>query len=112
MYGLLVVPDKPDADGSLNIGNQVTNDLKVVVKMARLVGVHVSPTVISTASWPTTSARAGPPTSGSTGCPRTWCEAVPGRQVHRRTPPWLPPASVPIYVLGCVVDLAMRWDVR
>lgn len=46
IYGLLVVADKPAADGSLNIGNQVTNDLKVLIKTARLVGVHVSPTVI------------------------------------------------------------------
>lgn len=33
-------------DGSLNIGNAVTSDLKVTIKMARLVGVHVSPTAI------------------------------------------------------------------
>lgn len=46
VYKLLEVPDKPAADGSLNVGNGVTNDLKVLVKMARLVGVHVSPTVI------------------------------------------------------------------
>lgn len=43
---LLLVPDKPTAEGYLNIGNAVTDDLKVLVKMARLVGVHVSPTVI------------------------------------------------------------------
>lgn len=43
---LLVVSDTAGADGSLNIGNKVTDDLKVLVKMARLVGVHVSPTVI------------------------------------------------------------------
>jgi len=47
VYALLEVGDKPAPDGSLNIGNQVTNDLKVLVKMARLVGVHVSPTVIT-----------------------------------------------------------------
>lgn len=46
VFRLLEVSDKPAADGGLNIGNKVTNDLKVVVKMARLVGVHVSPTVI------------------------------------------------------------------
>lgn len=45
VYRLLEVPDKPVGD-SLNVGNAVTDDLKVVVKMARLVGVHVSPTVI------------------------------------------------------------------
>jgi hypothetical protein len=46
VFGLLEIPDKPAADGGLNVGNAVTNDLKVVIKMARLVGVHVSPTVI------------------------------------------------------------------
>ncbi|CAJ2500211.1 Uu.00g030640.m01.CDS01 [Anthostomella pinea] len=46
MYGLLAIPDHAAEDGSLNVGNGVTNDLKVMVKMARLVGVHVSPTVI------------------------------------------------------------------
>ncbi|KAI1322407.1 hypothetical protein F5Y16DRAFT_386655 [Xylariaceae sp. FL0255] len=46
VYDRLAIPDKPAEDGSLNIGNKVTNDLKVLVKMARLVGVHVSPTVI------------------------------------------------------------------
>ena len=43
---MLMVSDKPGPDGSLNTGNAVTDDLKVLVKMARLVGVHVSPTVI------------------------------------------------------------------
>jgi len=43
---LLKVNDKPAEDGSLNIGNGVTNDLKLLVKAARLTGVHVSPTVI------------------------------------------------------------------
>lgn len=46
VYELLAIPDKAAEDGSLNIGNKVTNDLKVVIKTARLVGVHVSPTVI------------------------------------------------------------------
>lgn len=46
LYGLLAISDKAGDDGSLNSGNGVTNDLKVVIKMARLVGVHVSPTVI------------------------------------------------------------------
>jgi protein-disulfide isomerase len=45
VYKLLEIPDKPAEDGSLNVGNKVTDDLKVLVKMARLVGVHVSPTV-------------------------------------------------------------------
>lgn len=50
MYGMLAIDDTPvnpeDSHGSLNAGNAVTNDFKVLVKMARLVGVHVSPTVI------------------------------------------------------------------
>ncbi|KAI0505792.1 thioredoxin-like protein [Xylaria bambusicola] len=46
VYDRLVIPDKAADDGSLNIGNKVTNDLKIFVKTARLVGVHVSPTVI------------------------------------------------------------------
>jgi hypothetical protein len=46
VYGLLAVPDKPGADGSLNNGNAVTNDLKIAIKMARLVSIHVSPTVL------------------------------------------------------------------
>jgi hypothetical protein len=45
MMEMLTVPDKP-VDGSLNMGNKVTNDMKVLVKMARLVGIHVSPTVV------------------------------------------------------------------
>jgi protein-disulfide isomerase len=35
---------------SLNSGNQVTNDLKLLIKAGRLVGVHVSPTVLFNAS--------------------------------------------------------------
>ncbi|KAF3764372.1 hypothetical protein M406DRAFT_322579, partial [Cryphonectria parasitica EP155] len=46
LYSLLAIPEKAAEGGSLNIGNQVTNDLKIVIKTARLVGVHVSPTVI------------------------------------------------------------------
>lgn len=45
MYDLLKISDKPAEDGSLNTGNGVTNDLKVLVKMNRLTGVHVTPTV-------------------------------------------------------------------
>lgn len=33
MYDLLKVPDKPSPDGSLNVGNGVTNDLKVLIKV-------------------------------------------------------------------------------
>jgi len=43
---LLWIDDKPAKDGSLNIGNGVTNDLKVLVKMNRMQGVHVTPTVV------------------------------------------------------------------
>ncbi|KAI1358986.1 thioredoxin-like protein [Xylaria arbuscula] len=46
VYTHLAIPDTAADDGSLNIGNKVTTDLKVLVKTARLVGVHVSPTVI------------------------------------------------------------------
>ncbi|KAG2415749.1 hypothetical protein HFD88_006940 [Aspergillus terreus] len=42
---MLIVSDKPSADGQLNTGNQVTNDVKLMVKADRVVGVHVSPTV-------------------------------------------------------------------
>lgn len=33
MYKLLEIPDKPGEDGSLNSGNGVTDDLKVLVKV-------------------------------------------------------------------------------
>jgi protein-disulfide isomerase len=46
VYDLLVISDKPGPDGSLNSGNKVTNDFKVLIKMARLVGIHVSPTAV------------------------------------------------------------------
>lgn len=46
VYGLLEISDKPGEDGSLNTGNGVTNDVKLQVKANRLVGVHVSPTVV------------------------------------------------------------------
>jgi hypothetical protein len=46
MLKLLLISDKPSEDGSLNTGNAVTNDLKVLVKMNRLVGIHVTPTVV------------------------------------------------------------------
>ena len=45
MMGLLRVSDEPAADGSLNSGNGVTDDVKGIVKAARVIGVHVSPTV-------------------------------------------------------------------
>lgn len=46
IYELLHISDKPASDGSLNTGNGVTNDLKVLVKMNRMQGVHVTPTVV------------------------------------------------------------------
>lgn len=46
MYGLLKVESKAGKDGELNIGNKATNDLKLLIKAARLTGVHVSPTVV------------------------------------------------------------------
>ncbi|CEI41171.1 hypothetical protein FVEN_g3510 [Fusarium venenatum] len=46
VYELLVIPDKAGDDGALNAGNQVTNDLKVITKMNRLIGVHITPTAV------------------------------------------------------------------
>ncbi|KAJ4372512.1 hypothetical protein N0V83_004286 [Neocucurbitaria cava] len=46
VYGLLEIGDKPGEDGGLNTGNGVTDDVKVQVKQNRLVGVHVTPTVV------------------------------------------------------------------
>ncbi|RMZ83429.1 hypothetical protein DV737_g1592, partial [Chaetothyriales sp. CBS 132003] len=43
---LLKVSDKPGEDGALNTGNETTNDVKLMVKMNRLTGVHVTPTVV------------------------------------------------------------------
>ncbi|KAK4994106.1 hypothetical protein LTR66_005791 [Elasticomyces elasticus] len=43
---LLEIPDKPGDDGSMNSGNGVTDDIKQMVKANRLVGVHVTPTVL------------------------------------------------------------------
>lgn len=42
---LLLVSDKPGADGSLNIGNGVTNDIKKMTRANRVIGAHVTPTV-------------------------------------------------------------------
>ena len=36
LFGLLHVSDKPGSDGSLNVGNEVTNDLKVLIKVESL----------------------------------------------------------------------------
>ncbi len=46
LLDLLQVSDKPGEDGSLNVGNKVTNDVKLMVKANRRVGVHVTPTVL------------------------------------------------------------------
>jgi protein-disulfide isomerase len=46
VYELLEISDKPAADGGLNTGNKVTDDLKVQVKANRMTGVHVTPTVV------------------------------------------------------------------
>ena len=46
IYSLLEVSAKPGEDGSLNIGNGVTDDIKQMVKANRLTGVHVTPTVL------------------------------------------------------------------
>lgn len=64
ILGLLTIKDKPDENGQLNTGNQVTNDLKLIIRVSvhgksvtcdrigvsnfvqldRVIGVHVSPT--------------------------------------------------------------------
>ncbi|CAI6331497.1 unnamed protein product [Periconia digitata] len=46
VYELLAISERPGADGSLNAGNGVTADVKVQVRANRLVGVHVTPTVV------------------------------------------------------------------
>ncbi|KAF2203739.1 hypothetical protein GQ43DRAFT_410933 [Delitschia confertaspora ATCC 74209] len=46
VYKILEISDKPKEDGSLNSGNGVTDDVKRMVRMNRLVGVHVTPTVV------------------------------------------------------------------
>ncbi len=43
---LLTVSDQPGEDGALNMGNEVTNDVKLMVKANRVTGVHVTPTVM------------------------------------------------------------------
>jgi len=45
-YGLLEISDKPGEGGSLNTGNKVTDDVKLMVKANRRTGVHVTPTVL------------------------------------------------------------------
>jgi len=43
---MLTVSDKPGEDGSLNTGNEVTNDIKLMTKAARFCSIHVTPTVV------------------------------------------------------------------
>ncbi|KAM3451128.1 hypothetical protein MY3296_005500 [Beauveria thailandica] len=47
VYELLAIPEKAESEDRLNVGNGVTNDLKLVTKMNRLIGVHVTPTGVS-----------------------------------------------------------------
>ncbi|EME44109.1 hypothetical protein DOTSEDRAFT_71792 [Dothistroma septosporum NZE10] len=46
IYSKLEISTKPGKDGSLNVGNGVTDDLKPLVKHNRLQGIHVTPTVL------------------------------------------------------------------
>lgn len=46
LYELLVVGEKAGERGALNIGNKVTDDLKLLIKLGRQTGIHVSPTVL------------------------------------------------------------------
>ncbi|KFY13692.1 hypothetical protein V491_06320 [Pseudogymnoascus sp. VKM F-3775] len=46
LYKLLVVGEKAGEGGALNIGNKVTDDLKLLIKLGRQTGTHVSPTVL------------------------------------------------------------------
>lgn len=45
VFSLLKISEKAADDGSLNIGNQVTDDIKWMVKANRVIGAHVTPTV-------------------------------------------------------------------
>ncbi|KAI9044640.1 DsbA family protein [Aspergillus affinis] len=45
VLGLLTIRETPATQGQLNVGNGVTNDIKLMIKSDRVVGVHVSPTV-------------------------------------------------------------------
>ncbi|KAF6233475.1 hypothetical protein HO173_008407 [Letharia columbiana] len=46
VFELLEISDKPGEGGSLNVGNKVTDDVKLMVKANRRVGVHVTPTIL------------------------------------------------------------------
>ena len=43
---MLKIFDEQDNHGNVNTGNRVTNDLIVLVKMNRMQGIHVTPTVV------------------------------------------------------------------
>ncbi len=45
VYEMLEVGDKAGKDEGLNIGNRVTDDVKLMVKANRVIGAHVTPTV-------------------------------------------------------------------
>ncbi|KAJ5358578.1 uncharacterized protein N7496_010991 [Penicillium cataractarum] len=45
ILALLVIPETPASPDALNVGNQVTNDIKWMTKANRVIGVHVTPTV-------------------------------------------------------------------
>lgn len=47
MYDLLRVSDKPGPDGSKNIGNEVTNDLKVLIKVRTVLPLAKPPLTLS-----------------------------------------------------------------
>jgi hypothetical protein len=40
------VSDKPGEDGALNVGNKMTDSVKLLVRQNRLTGIHVTPTVL------------------------------------------------------------------
>lgn len=46
VFDLLKISDEPGEGGSLNVGSQVTDDVKLMVKANRRTGVHVTPTVL------------------------------------------------------------------
>ncbi|KAJ5253170.1 hypothetical protein N7489_003580 [Penicillium chrysogenum] len=46
VLSLLVIPETPNSQDELNVGNQLTNDMKWMTKANRVVGVHVTPTIL------------------------------------------------------------------
>ncbi|KAF3011950.1 hypothetical protein E8E15_000869 [Penicillium rubens] len=45
VLALLLIPETPNSQDELNVGNQLTNDIKWMTKANRVVGVHVTPTI-------------------------------------------------------------------